>query len=385
MDSNWEKLPGHLLSYILNKVELLSDYLQCTLVCRSWNGAAKDCESQLAKMRSCYRPPMLLISNSTDEDNTWNVYSIIDNKVLDMQLEMPNVRFCGSSNGWLITMDKNFVVILVNPFFRVKGRRKENSIIRLPPMNFPSHFHSLLYKKYAYKAIISADPILNANDCIVVVIYEEQLRLAFIRLGKDATWTYIDESCRPIDDVIYAQHKFYAADGKRGKLLSFDISTSVVECVAPGVRQKGDYLKKYLVDSDGKRLLMVQRDITYATWKRATTQIEVRELDFDKYWWKRKNTLDGLAIFLGDNSSVSVLASNFPGCQPNCIYFNHDTDRMKRKFEDSGPHDFGIYNIEDKTFQFGTYSPQDRSFSQIFTLLKTTNQPPIWVVPTFQI
>lgn len=28
------------------------------------------------------------------------------------------------------------------------------------------------------------------------------------------------------------------------------------------------------------------------------------------------------ALFLGDNSpSVSVLASNYPGCQPNCIYF----------------------------------------------------------------
>lgn len=28
------------------------------------------------------------------------------------------------------------------------------------------------------------------------------------------------------------------------------------------------------------------------------------------------------ALFLGDNSpSVSVLASYYPGCQPNCIYF----------------------------------------------------------------
>lgn len=253
-------------------------------------------------------------------------------------------------------------------------------------MNFPSQFHSLLYKKYAYKATISADPILNANDCIVVVIYEEKLQLAFIRLGKDATWTYIDESCRPIDDVIfYAPDKFYAASGDRGKLLSFDISTSVVDCVAPVVNLNGDYVKEY-VDSDGKGLFLVQRDITYdLTLKRATARIQVWELDFDKYWWRRKNTLDGLAIFLGDNSSVSVLASNFPGCQPNCIYFNHDTDRIKRRFEDSGPHDFGIYNVEDKSFHFGTYSPQDRSFSQIFPLLKTTNQPPIWVVPTFQI
>lgn len=42
-------------------------------------------------------------------------------------------------------------------------------------------------------------------------------------------------------------------------------------------------------------------------------------------WIEMKN-LDDNALFLGDNSSISILASNFPGCQRNSIYFSHDKD-----------------------------------------------------------
>ncbi|KAK9910285.1 hypothetical protein M0R45_034253 [Rubus argutus] len=39
--------------------------------------------------------PMLLIS--TDKEDTWNVYNVMDNKFLDFQVRLPNKRFCGSS------------------------------------------------------------------------------------------------------------------------------------------------------------------------------------------------------------------------------------------------------------------------------------------------
>ena len=42
-------------------------------------------------------------------------------------------------------------------------------------------------------------------------------------------------------------------------------------------------------------------------------------------WIEMKN-LSANALFLGDNSSISILTSNFLGCQRNSIYFTHDKD-----------------------------------------------------------
>ncbi|KAM5581884.1 hypothetical protein ABKV19_010894 [Rosa sericea] len=410
MDRDWAELPEHLLDSILKRLELLSDYFQFSLVCWSWYWVAKDSESQRAKMMlSCYRPPLLLISRSTNQGiNTWNVYNVMSNRVLDLELKVPNKRFCGSSKGWLIAMEKDFSLTLINPFFRVKGRRKkENSIIHLPPMTPPSKGLNRWVRDceyYAYRATISADPILDASDCTVVVIYEELGELAFLRLGKDTRWTYVDKSFSLNHDVIYAQDKFYSVDGKNGDLLAFDVPTHVnsttakkkkvfsnVERVAPGVKlqqQMQNYIKKYIVESNGKELLMVQRYIDLVNDERITTKIEVFELDFHKCVWKEINTLGDLALSIGDNHSVAVLASHFPGCHPNCIYFNHDHDRITRHFDGAEHHDFGIYNVQDKRFYYVGYNEQDKIFSRIYsrhatTLLRKTNRPPMWVVPSF--
>ncbi|XP_062018149.1 putative F-box protein At4g17565 [Rosa rugosa] len=406
--SDWAELPDGILDSILERLELVSDYLHFSLVCWSWNYVAKESTVKAKMMLRYNRPPMLLISSSTKKGkNTWNVYNFINNKVLDLQLEMPNVRFCGSSKGWLIAIRNNFAVTLINPFFRVKGtRKKENSIIHLPPITteFPENEKDIWEREfahYAFRATISADPILNTNDCIVAVIYEHRCLLAFIRLGQDTKWTFIDQRWFPFYDVAIVQETCYAVRGQRGELLSFDIATgnnsktkkkmrqnfcSDVERVAPAVRQDRRYVNTmtYLVDSTQGKLLMVQRDITHKPGTRETLKFEVYELDFDKFWWKKKKTLGDVAIFLGDNSSISVVASHFPGCQPNCIYFNHDYVRIRIKVEECGPHDFGVYNLEDKSLHVGVYNVQDKMSSHLSILLKKTDRLPIWVVPTFQ-
>ena len=38
-------------------------------------------------------------------------------------------------------------------------------------------------------------------------------------------------------------------------------------------------------------------------------------------WVKRDDLGDSADIFVGNNNSISVSASDFPGCQPNSIYF----------------------------------------------------------------
>ncbi|KAK9945429.1 hypothetical protein M0R45_010946 [Rubus argutus] len=332
--------------------------------------------------------PMLLIC--ANKRHTWNLYSIVDDKVFDLQLSVPNKRYCGSSFGWLIDVDKNFAVTLINPFLRVKGRtKKENSIIRLPPMRPPPNIDdqrlrwSRQCEHYVFKATMSADPILNAEDCIVVVIYLELCKMAFIRLRKDTTWTYIDMSVDRqgtlIHEVARVEDKFYVVD-YFNRLLSFGVtgeSNSDLELVARITRRPG-VDKRYLVYSNEKELLMLIRCMAYTGGKRATKRFLVYEFNFDKCEWFEKHNLgDDVALFVGDNSSISVSASK-SGCLSNCIYFIHDSDLNGYDIGRRYHLDFGVYNVK------------SRSILQPCTeharnLVEMTDYQPVWVVPTLKL
>ncbi|CAL9008636.1 unnamed protein product, partial [Prunus brigantina] len=373
--SDWANLPQNLLDSILERLTLLSDYLRFNIVCASWHSVAKHNKSRRAKTTT----PMLLLQ--TKKRGTWSLYNVEEDKVLNLQLKIPNKRFCGSSKEWLIFVDRDLVVTLVNPFFRVKGRiKKENSIICLPPLN-PQPLSRYWFSKtnyFVFKATISADPILNANYYIVVVIYEEFCRLAFIRPGKDTIWTYVDERWSLIEEVVPIRDKFYAVD-RWGNLLSFDsvdqFKCNVESKAYNNTEQRS--VKQYLVALNEKDFIMVERYNTRDDdSKRETMEFKVFEFSFVKCDWVETNNLGDVAIFVGDNSSIYVVASNDYGCQSNCIYFTHDYYRIRMDFKPWGPNDIGVYNIK------------TRSISQPFTenamtMMKLTNRPPIWIAPPF--
>ncbi|KAI5328865.1 hypothetical protein L3X38_028262 [Prunus dulcis] len=291
---------------------------------------------------------MLLISS--DKKNTWNLYNVMNNKVLDLQLRLPSKRLCGSSSGWLITLDENFVLTLMNPFSMVEGcKEKKNSIIRFPP-------------------------------------------LARIP-GKDTEWSYInfnladDYEFRRFHEVVHLGDKFYCLHND-DRILSFDARDTIElsEIISElevkwgsltlmggfGSQSRAD--KTYIVDSNEKGFLIVKR---YKIWKGdrpdakgVTFKFENFELNFDKRELIEKETLDDAALFLGDNSSMFVLASNLPRCQPNCIYFTSDYQRSSWV-----PEDFGVYNIK-------TQSISKPYTATAMTMLGRTKQPEIWVMPT---
>ncbi|XP_040363678.1 uncharacterized protein LOC112171332 [Rosa chinensis] len=121
MHSDWAGLQKDLLGLVLTGIVSSADYMRFSVVCKSWFCVAKD--NQRLLMSRCQQPPMLLIS-SADEENSSKLYNIMNDKVLDMQLRVPNRRFCGSSKGWLIFVDEKFAITLLNPF-SVKGREKK--------------------------------------------------------------------------------------------------------------------------------------------------------------------------------------------------------------------------------------------------------------------
>ncbi|KAL6290491.1 hypothetical protein ACE6H2_008001 [Prunus campanulata] len=379
MDSDWANLPEELLDSILRLVlqsdYTQSDYIQFSRVCMSWYCVAKDIKR--------HPSPMVLIH--TAKKDIWNLYNVMFGNVLDLQFKLPKKRFCGYAKGWLIGMNFNLVVTLINLSFMVKGRKKrKESFINLPPLDKGDLHHEKTIVEFVVKATISADPILDANNCVVVVIYEGSCKLAFIRLNKDTTWTYVDprleyigQSLDMVEDVVHVKEKFYAVKGG-GQLFSFDIITQSKQLVAEGMQNDDMEEKVYLVVLNDKELWMVRRYVDFGDEDRVTKKVRIYELDFDKHEWVEKETLGDVALFLGDNFSISVLASNFLGCRPNCIYFNHDHDRYCGYLRGCLHHDFGVYDVKSQSFS-QSYAPN------ITALMKTTKKPPYWVVPTFQL
>ncbi|PON48612.1 heme peroxidase [Trema orientale] len=185
---------------------------------------------------------------------------------------------------------------------------------------------------HVQKVVITADPLENANECTIVVIFGERCQ----------------------DQIFYALSYL-------GELMSFGVTKSgdsTVEFITPENPsfECDSYTtitssKRYLVEAYGE-LLLAERHFLW--------------LDFDEEEgeWVEIESLGDVALFLGDNSSIPVLASNFTGCQPNCTYFTHDEDDM-----------FGMYEVESQSFKLH-YSMEPAA------LLKMASRPPIWVILT---
>lgn len=373
--SDWANLPKELLYLV---VERLESPLEFSAVCKPWRCVAKDTLSQYAKIIA----PMLMICEQ--KRDIWNLYDVARNKLVNFQLRLPNKRFCGSSKGWLIVVDESFRVNLINPFYMVKGGERANSTIRLPPLHPPNIRREIYSKRcdyFVYKATISADPVLNANDCIVAVIYEDYCQLAFIRLNKDTKWTYADQSIdkrwRLIREVAFVEDKLYFINNE-SRLFSFDITTlsfSNLSLVQHHFGPNNICLKGYLVDSNKKELLLVHKYYTKEGGRRVTKKFRVFGFSFNQCDWIEKTNLGDAAIFVGDNSSLYVLASKSFGCKPNCIYFNHDQDRVNAIGRD-GVYDLGVYNLED-------HSILQPYTTDVKALLRKARRPSMWVSPRF--
>ncbi|KAB2596655.1 hypothetical protein D8674_032105 [Pyrus ussuriensis x Pyrus communis] len=292
MASDWANLPTHLLGSVLENLVSRLDYIRFSVVCMPWHCVAKDNKRKFDEMSSCHK-------GST----AWFF------------------------KGWLIVVNIDLVVTYKS-VFKVKGRQKRaDSIIDLPPLACPDNMSPRRKTIFVNKATLSADPILEADKCIVMVIHE-----------------------RERTDVVHVGNKFYVVK-EMGTLFSFDITSDqsisdkqlvaadTLECFQKSV-------KTYVVVLDDNELLMVQRVVEFDDGGRWTNEVRIFKLNFDMYKWIETETLGHVALFLDDNFSISVKASNFSGCLPNCIYFNYNFDCVNsypkhRLHDDYDVHDSG--------------------------------------------
>ncbi|XP_059627504.1 F-box protein At2g17036-like [Cornus florida] len=172
VESDWAWLPKNLLDVIMDKLNSQSDCVRFGAVCKPWRFVAMENKVKYVKNKCYTQVPLLMVPTKDNSEERRSLYNITHNKIYDFQLRVPyKKRCCGSSYGWLFTVEENMGVTLLNPF--------SGSTIGLPPIkdppkeeeededdiaisNEPPRFEYLVSK-----AILSADPTLSPDDYIV--------------------------------------------------------------------------------------------------------------------------------------------------------------------------------------------------------------------------
>ncbi|XP_058217554.1 F-box protein At2g26160 [Rhododendron vialii] len=143
--------------------------------------------------------------------------------------------------------------------------------------------------------------------------------LAYIKPGRGKHWTYIKGVL--YSDAIYHQGRFYVLDNYSG-VLYLDVR---------------DYSKpkgKLVVNRTARKHILLRLTLWCCQLGKTCSLLRGGRgggggsssggnQQFAKEWVEI-NSLGDDALFLGDNYSLSVTASNFPGCQANCVYYTDD-------------------------------------------------------------
>ncbi|KAK8338398.1 hypothetical protein V6Z11_A09G249400 [Gossypium hirsutum] len=315
----------------------------------------------------------------------WNLYSIKNNKLLPLPFQVPYVdRFVGSSKGWLVNVDDNLVVRLLNPLCLVPGKQigyDPNTYITLPPLDPPCSVFN-----HIRKVVLSANLTSSHDD--YMAIFGADHHVAYIRTNKEKEWTYVHHNWGILHDLIYYRVCFCAIN-YNSEVIYFNMADRSFFKYLPincNVNLENFETKNFVKSLAGE-LLLIER-IKRWDWHgklgcNYTKGAEIwnLKLDSEGWEWREMKSIRDCALFVGDNISLSVAASDFCGCQPNCIYFIDDYENflypsmiLENSYALKYAKDVGVYNMETRSF-----TPYDTAKDDVW-LVDTTK---LRIVPSF--
>ncbi|KAK3225017.1 hypothetical protein Dsin_004879 [Dipteronia sinensis] len=208
----------------------------------------------------------------------------------------------------------------------------------------------------------------------------------FLITPGDNVWTTIDEWNGYYFDITYFNGKFYTINSK-GTIMACDIKDdrsieTYTTAQLPNRIKLKDLHKLYILESAGKLLVVLRKGVYLHSMKEdesksnyGTYAFQIFEVDICSNTCDEVKNLGKRALFLGDNSSLSIEVLDVTRCKSNCIYF---TDDCRESYSapcfcgGGGGKDMGIYNIQDESIE-----PYIRSnFCELVT-------PPLWVEQSF--
>ncbi|CAA0820289.1 Putative F-box protein [Striga hermonthica] len=371
-------------------------------------------------------PPAFDVTVTGAASFSYKFYNPADNKVVSLdtgkscrherELTHLDMCFAGSSRGWLALLSPSFDLFLYNPI----SRRH----IKLPPVRDLPEFPP--GSPVIYKLILSCSP--DTPNCRAIILYNSMYALAFCCPGFSKEWTHIGEhqwldpnSGEPFrnledgywDCVYSTRHEALFTLTRDGVLESWDLrdphslrAVKIAEVRTRGrcnfsYRKRQPQLKLSCESVDhlivfGQDLFVVTHfcvdcfdfDGLYVDSSDPYQETHLRGLPyvtiaFKVYKYNPENqdvkkvkSLDGLALFVGyHGDSFALPAAEFPGLEPNSIYFTNGLDDVICPDVPIGGHDIGIFNYKNKTV-LPCYYPSDvKNMSKIFP-------GPTWFFPS---
>ncbi|PKI37109.1 hypothetical protein CRG98_042508, partial [Punica granatum] len=221
-------------------------------------------------------------------------------------------------------------------------------ILRSPFGKLVSLDLSHMRDSFVQKIVLSSAPTDDPEFAAVAVLTSHDL--AVCRHG-DSRWTFVEGASSYTEDVIYRDGSFHALH-KSGRVAVFSPSSAPeVSFVEAHGRFQGDL--HYLV-SAGEDWLLVTRylkiqceDEPHLAMHK-TAGFDVFKLDRrieSGPRWVKMTDLGDYMLFVGRNSSLALRASEFPGCEGDCIYFTDDYSEYNSDW--IGEPDVGIYRLWD--------------------------------------
>ncbi|KAK9665028.1 hypothetical protein RND81_14G085400 [Saponaria officinalis] len=420
-------IPDHICEVILGKLKPLSkDYFRFGCVSKQWFSILmQDRERRRRLHHTNELVPLLALPSRRHNDGTVKavvntLFSIIDKTTtngVDLRLTYDVgvddiLNYCGSSYGWLCYFLKSYEIVLCNPFAAV------DNVIRLPPImrafdtspvsktdkallrcwqDFISIPRNLGFQYAVRKIVLSADP-RTALHFLIVAIYTGCDRLAFFNYTTRPTtttnfpsWTYFDQDdgWGQFSDVIFHQGLLYAC----GKRHVFVIKVDTIDYVPVfQVCAKIDMpiLNRYsispsvsylTVTTSTKELLLIVKLLHLKSDNSLSLKMfrvfKLAKNQDEELRWVNVTNLDGDAVFVGFNHTLSVVASASTGCLPDSIYFTDDCPYISRDvgpYGSDGPVNMGVVNLNNKS-----------ECKRIRRLpnLEQLPMPPIWILPMF--
>ncbi|KAK3037204.1 hypothetical protein RJ639_030097 [Escallonia herrerae] len=249
---------------------------------------------------------------------------------------------------------KSLAISLINPF--------SGKTIRLPELKDPWKNYILwlvedAYEVFPRKGILSSDPSLDPDSYQVAIIYSDVSILACFRSGE-RDWSFLTlKKASHFSAVVYHNGLLHGVEHMgTGKVVRVDDVTAATETIVVPRREGPQGGRTdYLVTTEEGDLLCVQRHLVNNDYdgEFMTFGFEVFKLAQEhsseqaSRKWTAIDSIGDQALFLGDSNSECVLASHFPGCKPNCIYY---TEYYFNIFPRGPGDDVGVFNLGTRTF-----------------------------------
>ncbi|XP_071711318.1 F-box protein SKIP23-like [Rutidosis leptorrhynchoides] len=363
---DWSELPPELHDSIAKKLIVSKDYVRFRAVCSDFRNATPEIPKHLPTQL-----PWLMLPRTTNQDpesKNRNFLSISDDKVhlIDLPEDSDSHRRCGSSYGWLVTLQETPTISIFNPLTRARQYLPPLSsfpnVTRYAPDDIGREYtlktldddvytcnSKEMRDSYIKKLVFSSSPSNVDVEYYALAILNQTGDLAYCKKG-DQCWKFIDDANSFCEDVVYYKGCFYAVS-KHGTIAMCDVNGDQPKVsFIDTPRQVGGDMQYLVIWKD--ELLLVTRytelefnmdqnkvDIVYRT-----TEFHVYKLVLNGPKWESMSDLDGWALFLGENSSMAFCASDFPGCKRDCIYFTDDYSEWNYDGA-NGNHDLGIFDM----------------------------------------